>query len=81
MPLYNDCMIIIGSRQSANTRRLYQISRSLNKNTYWANCAGDIKKVWFKNARTVGISAGASTPDTTIREIVSYVKKLPLRAS
>ncbi|MBC8436665.1 MAG: 4-hydroxy-3-methylbut-2-enyl diphosphate reductase, partial [Candidatus Omnitrophica bacterium] len=37
MPLENDLMIIIGSRNSANTKRLYEISKSLNKKSYWIN--------------------------------------------
>jgi 4-hydroxy-3-methylbut-2-enyl diphosphate reductase len=76
MPLANDVMIIIGSKSSANTRRLYEISRSLNKRSYWVNAKGRIRPGWFKNADTIGISAGASTPDATIREITTYIKKI-----
>lgn len=74
MPLKNDVMIIIGSKNSANTKRLYEISRSLNKKTWWVNSPKEIKPAWFKGSRSVGITAGASTPEDTIRDIVKYIR-------
>lgn len=76
MPLVNDVMIIIGSKTSANTKRLFEISKSLNKNSYWIQSKKDLKPNWFKQSKTVGVSAGASTPDETIREIVDYLRRL-----
>ena len=76
MPLENDVMIIIGSKASANTQRLYEISKSLNAKSYWVSSKKDIKRAWFKGVRSVGITAGASTPDDTTKEIVSYIEKL-----
>jgi len=76
MPKENDVMIIIGSKTSANTKRLFEISKSLNKNSYWIQSKKDLKPNWFKQSKTVGVSAGASTPDETIREIVNYLRRL-----
>ncbi|HTY44687.1 MAG TPA: 4-hydroxy-3-methylbut-2-enyl diphosphate reductase [Patescibacteria group bacterium] len=76
MPLQNDAMIIIGSRSSANTRRLYEISRRLNKKTYWVQSKKDVKVGWFEGIARVGITAGASTPDWITQEIVAYLKQL-----
>jgi 4-hydroxy-3-methylbut-2-enyl diphosphate reductase len=76
MPLENDVMIIIGSKTSANTRRLYEISKSLNKRSYWISSRKEIKPAWFKGAENAGITSGASTPDSTTKEIVAYIKKL-----
>jgi len=73
MPLKNNVVIIIGSRESANTKRLYEISRSLNKQSYWVTSKNDIKKAWFKGAKTVGITAGASTPDATTQGVIEYI--------
>jgi 4-hydroxy-3-methylbut-2-enyl diphosphate reductase len=75
MPLENDVMIIIGSKASANTKRLYEISKSLNKRTHWVTSRPEIKIGWFKKAKSVGITAGASTPDTATQDIVQYLKK------
>ncbi|MCX5699401.1 MAG: 4-hydroxy-3-methylbut-2-enyl diphosphate reductase [Candidatus Omnitrophica bacterium] len=74
MPLENSVMIIIGSKTSANTKRIFQISKSLNKNSYWVNSAKEIKKSWLGNAKSVGITAGASTPESSIKEVISKIK-------
>ncbi len=76
MPLENDVMIIIGSKKSANTKRLYDISHSLNKRTFWVNNKNQLEREWFNKALQIGISAGASTPDKTIRDITSTIQKL-----
>ena len=76
MPLANDVMLIIGSRSSANTRRLYEISKSLNRKSYWINSKNDIRRAWFSGARSVGVTAGASTPDSTIKDVVSYLERI-----
>ncbi|MBM3250579.1 MAG: 4-hydroxy-3-methylbut-2-enyl diphosphate reductase [Candidatus Omnitrophica bacterium] len=74
MPLENDLMIIIGSKTSANTKRLYEISRSLNKRSYRVQSKKDITPDWFRGVKTVGVTAGASTPDSTIQEIVRCLR-------
>lgn len=76
MPLENDVMIIVGSFTSANTCRLTQISRELNPRTCQVETADDVKAEWFENAESVGISAGASTPDWIIDEVVRGVEAL-----
>ena len=76
MSLGNDAMIIIGSKNSANTKRLYEISKSLNKNSYWINSKNEIKPWWFKDVRKLGITAGASTPDTTTKTIINYIRRI-----
>ena len=72
----NDCVIVIGSKTSANTKRLYEIAKSINPNSYWVNSTADIQKEWFGRINTVGITAGASTPDETIEEIKNYIQKI-----
>lgn len=76
MPKENDVMVIIGSRTSANTRRLYEISRALNRRTYWIRSKQEIKPAWFKGARNTGVTAGASTPDSTTKEVIAYIKQI-----
>ncbi|MFH0827208.1 MAG: 4-hydroxy-3-methylbut-2-enyl diphosphate reductase [Candidatus Omnitrophota bacterium] len=76
MPFKNNVMIIIGSRTSANTRRLFEISKSLNPRTYWVTSKREIRQGWFRKAKSVGITAGASTPEATTRDIVRYIKQL-----
>ncbi|MDD5129673.1 MAG: 4-hydroxy-3-methylbut-2-enyl diphosphate reductase [Candidatus Omnitrophica bacterium] len=78
MPLKNDIMIIIGSKTSANTKRIYEISKSLNKNTYWVNGAKEIKKKWLLKVKSVGITAGASTPESSIKQVIAKINTLAL---
>lgn len=75
MPRAHDLMIIIGSKNSANTKRLYEIAKSLNKKSYWVSNKAQINRKWFKGARSVGITAGASTPDSVTQKIIQYIKQ------
>ena len=76
LPLKNDIMIIVGSKASANTKRLYEISKSLNKKSYWITSKKNLKPAWFQSAKKVGVAAGASTPDYTTKDIIEYIKKI-----
>ncbi|NQU19430.1 4-hydroxy-3-methylbut-2-enyl diphosphate reductase [bacterium] len=76
MPLKNAVMIIIGSKTSANTKRLYEISKLFNKRSYWVQSKDKVKTRWFKNARSIGITAGASTPSSTTKEVIKYIRKI-----
>ncbi|MGB9874427.1 MAG: 4-hydroxy-3-methylbut-2-enyl diphosphate reductase, partial [Hydrogenobacter sp.] len=69
-----DVMIIIGGKNSGNTRRLYQISKSLNPNTYHIETADEINGEWFVGMKKVGITAGASTPDWIIEDVVNKIQ-------
>jgi 4-hydroxy-3-methylbut-2-enyl diphosphate reductase len=76
MPLENQAMVIVGSKTSANTKRLYQISKKLNKNTHWVNSAKEINRQWFKGISSVGVTAGASTPRQATEKVLKYLKKI-----
>ena len=75
-----DVMIIIGSFTSANSKRLTLLSREININTYQITSAKDLDFRWIENCNSVGISAGASTPDYLIEEVnnklLSYKEKI-----
>jgi len=70
----NDLVIVIGGPDSANSRRLFEISRELNPKTYFVENAKQLKKNWFGGIKKVAISAGASTPSWIIDEVVSKIK-------
>ncbi|MCP4653746.1 MAG: 4-hydroxy-3-methylbut-2-enyl diphosphate reductase [Candidatus Omnitrophica bacterium] len=76
MACANDVMVIIGSKTSANTKRLHEISKSINKCSYWIESKSQIKSNWFSQVKTVGITAGASTPDDTTSDVIKYIKNL-----
>ncbi len=71
----NKLMIIIGSKTSANTKRLYEISKSINKRTFWIQSKDEIKPDWFKRVSSVGVTAGASTPEDTTQGVIKLIKK------
>ncbi len=71
-----DVMIIIGGKNSGNTRRLYNISKSLNPNSYHIETADELKEEWFKGVKKVGITAGASTPDWIINSVKDKIKEI-----
>lgn len=76
LPLNNDVILVIGSKSSANTKRLYEISRSINSSTYWIGSDKEISPGWFEGASSVGITAGASTPDQVIEKVIGKIKKI-----
>lgn len=69
----NDAVIVIGGKDSANSRMLYEISKSINKKTYFIENKKQLKKNWFSDIKRIAISAGASTPEWIIKEIVKKV--------
>ena len=69
-----DIMVVIGSFTSANSKRLTQIALEKNKKSYQVTSAVELKKSWFEGCETIGVSAGASTPDDTIEEVVAQLK-------
>jgi len=71
-----DLMIVIGSFTSANSKRLTQLSLERNGNSYQVMDENDIDESWFSNIESVGISAGASTPDNIIKRVINKVKTI-----
>tara|TARA_B100000965_G_scaffold14618_1_gene11025 strand:+ start:178 stop:1041 length:864 start_codon:yes stop_codon:yes gene_type:complete len=69
----SDMMIIIGSFTSANSKRLTELSKIRNKNSYQVVDENDIKREWFKDVETIGVSAGASTPDNIIEKVIEKI--------
>ena len=76
LPLKNDTIIIIGSKTSANTRRLFEIAKSINERTYWVQSKKELSSSWFKDAQNIGITAGASTPQWITQGVIEYIKAL-----
>jgi 4-hydroxy-3-methylbut-2-enyl diphosphate reductase len=64
-----DVMIVVGGKNSANTTQLANLCRSLTERVYHIETASEIEDKWFDNLETVGITAGASTPNWIIKEI------------
>jgi len=70
----SDIMIVIGSFTSANSKRLTELAKERNERTYQVTCANDLDSAWFQQSDTVGVSAGASTPDNIIESVTTTIK-------
>ena len=70
----SDIMLVIGSRTSSNTQKLYNLCRSQCKNTYYIQKLDDLETTHFPSDSCVGITAGASTPNNIIQEVSQHVR-------
>ena len=69
LSLQNDVMLVIGGKDSSNTSKLYQICSEYSKNAFWIQTKDDIPFDLIGSANKIGITAGASTPDSIIQEV------------
>ena len=69
-----DAMIVIGDKHSSNTQKLFEICRKACNNTYYIQTLGDLDLNQLGSVETVGITAGASTPNNIIEEVQNYVR-------
>ncbi len=70
-----DLMIVIGGKHSANTTRLKELSEKYSKKVFHIENKYELDKNWFKDVKNVGITAGASTPDFVINEVIKKIEK------
>ena len=67
-------MIVIGDKKSSNTQKLFEICSNACENTYYIQTLGDLNVNQLRSVETVGITAGASTPNNIIEEVQNYVR-------
>ena len=65
-----DVVIVVGSPNSSNSNRLREIGAELNVPSYLIDDANIVDAAWFKDARTVGLTAGASAPEELVNEVL-----------
>jgi len=68
-------MLVIGDKMSANTKRLTELCKKIGTETHQIQTASELRLEWIKNKKNIGITAGASTPDWTIKEVVKKLKE------
>ncbi|MGL5656292.1 MAG: 4-hydroxy-3-methylbut-2-enyl diphosphate reductase [Fusobacteriaceae bacterium] len=73
-----DFVLIVGGKNSSNTKKLYEIAKKYNANTQLINSEEELDINWFKKIATVGISAGASTPEEVIIKIENKIRGLKI---
>ena len=70
----SDAMLVIGGKHSSNTQKLYEICKKECSDTYFIQTLDDLDLNKLQSFRSVGITAGASTPNNIIKEVQSYVR-------
>ena len=70
----NDMMIVIGGRNSSNTEKLYKLCNAITK-TYLIEEASELSEINFNGISSVGVTAGASTPDSIIKEVIKTMSE------
>jgi 4-hydroxy-3-methylbut-2-enyl diphosphate reductase len=74
-----DVMVVVGGRESANTRHLAEICAEAGVPAHHVERAEELDPAWFADAATVGVTAGASTPDFVVDEIVARLEAIGAR--
>jgi 4-hydroxy-3-methylbut-2-en-1-yl diphosphate reductase len=70
-----DVLLVIGAKNSSNSIRLVEVSRSAGTRAYLINDVRDIDPEWLDGARRVGVTAGASAPEVLVREAVDALRR------
>lgn len=71
-----DVMVIIGGKNSSNTKQLYLISKNFCTDSYLIENESELEGAWFEGKNHCGISAGASTPDWIIQNVINKINEL-----
>ena len=69
-----DVMIVIGGKHSSNTKQLHSISKSFCTESYLIENEKELECSWFDNKELCGISAGASTPDWIVQNVINKIE-------
>lgn len=69
-----DIVIVIGSKDSSNTKQLLNISKECNKDSYLVEDESDLLVDWFMGKKVCGVTAGASTPDWIINSVIEKIR-------
>jgi 4-hydroxy-3-methylbut-2-enyl diphosphate reductase len=69
-----DAVVVVGGKNSANTRHLAEICKAIQPRTWHVETEADLDPAWFDGCRTVGLSAGASTPDWVVEGVAGWLR-------
>ncbi len=71
-----DVVVVVGGHNSGNTTRLVEICSSVNPRTHHVETAEEIDPSWFAGADSVGVTAGASTPDKQMQGVIAAIEAM-----
>ena len=70
-----DLILVVGSRNSSNSNRLREIGEELGRPSYLIDDAGALRPEWFLDIGTVGLTAGASAPETLVQGVINGLRE------
>lgn len=73
-----DVLLLVGGKNSSNTRVLFEIAKQSNPHTFWIERQEDVQTAWFDGRRSIGITGSASTPVWQLEHIQKYVERVTL---
>lgn len=71
-----DLVLVVGDPQSSNSNRLREAAAKRGINSYLINNATEIQPLWLEGVKTIGLTAGASTPETLVQECIDSLMKM-----
>ncbi|MCI6011583.1 MAG: 4-hydroxy-3-methylbut-2-enyl diphosphate reductase, partial [Firmicutes bacterium] len=71
----SDAMVIVGGKESSNTRKLWEISKNYCENSYFVEKIEDLPLQQLRKCNKIGIAAGASTPECVIKEVIATMSE------
>lgn len=74
-----DVMVVVGGKGSANTRHLVEVSQEEGVTAHHIETAAGLRPEWFGDCRRVGVTAGASTPDSAVEAVVESLRQIGQR--
>jgi 4-hydroxy-3-methylbut-2-enyl diphosphate reductase len=70
-----DVIVVVGSQSSSNSNRLREIATTRGIPGYLVDGAGDLRREWFEGKQAVGVTAGASAPETLVQQVVARLRE------
>ncbi len=70
-----DLLLVIGSRNSSNSVRLVEVARDIGTEAHLIDGKEEVREEWLAGKRTVGISSGASAPESLVRDLVGFFRE------
>ena len=72
----SDIVIVIGGKNSSNSKELYTKCKELGLEAYFIQSEEQLQKEWFVDKEKIGVTAGASTPDYLINDVVNKIREI-----
>jgi 4-hydroxy-3-methylbut-2-enyl diphosphate reductase len=73
-PAAVDLLLVVGSENSSNSKRLVEVGTNFGVRSYLVNDRGDVDRAWLTGVTNVGVTAGASAPEHLVEELIAFLR-------